>query len=227
MLALKIIAGIAAVLLLIAMIPIRIRIKYDEKLTVFVPILFLHIYLYPQRGKLTFFSKNKYEKLISEEKNLSKKRKKKSKKIGKDTHFASEKRKLSLAEIASLVKEIFSAAGKILEHFNKYLRVKIYALKAVISSDDAAKTAITYGAVSGTLGTLVGILEDRCHIKYAKNAETDIICDYIAGSCSAECDIRFSVRIWQAIKLLFIALINFIKIKSKTEVKNNVGNQDK
>lgn len=222
MTALKIIGGILLVILLILFIPIRIRLKYTDELEVFVPVLFFKIPIFPRKTKLKPMSKKKYEKVLAKEaeKSTKKERDKVSKEKKKNKPIKdAKKKKISLSDITSLVGEILDAVGAILSKVGGYLRVKIYALHILISSDDAAKTAITYGAVSGTLGTLFGILEDRCHIKYARNAEAGVSCDYTCGSSELKCDVRFTFRIWQLISIAFNAFKKFISIKMKMEVK--------
>ena len=72
----------------------------------------------------------------------------------------------------------------------------------------------------------MGVIEDRCNIKYSKNARTGVYIDYTLGRCIFECDIRFTLRIWQIISLALSAAIAFIKTKTNLEVKNNVREQN-
>ena len=81
--------------------------------------------------------------------------------------------------------------------------------------------------VSSSVSVLMALLEDRCNIKYSNNAKTGVYLDYTLGKCIFECDIRFTLKVWQIISLAVSAAVAFIKTKTKLEVKNNVREQDK
>ncbi|MBQ4054412.1 MAG: hypothetical protein IJD17_01770 [Clostridia bacterium] len=152
---------------------------------------------------------------------------KKSKKTSKsDTKKNEEASKLTLKSIRPHIGEILTQIKALLIKFNGHLNVRIYALRIVVSSDDAAATAVSYGAVSSSVSVLMGVIEDRCNIKYSKNARTGVYIDYTLGRCIFECDIRFTLRIWQIISLALSAAIAFIKTKTNLEVKNNVREQN-
>lgn len=227
MTALIIVLSIVFLFFILFVIPVNIRIKYNDTLICYAKVLIFKFSLYPRRHKLKSMSKKKYDKLKSGKKKDKKKKKRKKSENDTDAEKTEKKTKMSFSDIIKLVRDVSSIVKKILERFNKYLKVKIYSFVILISADDASKTALTYGAVSGSVGTLMRIIEDRCNVKYSPNAETGIVCDYIAGSCDARIDMRFSLRVWQIVVLAFKALISFIKIKSKTEVIKNAGNEDK
>ena len=221
MIFLKILGAILLLLFLILIIPVRIRIVYDQSVRAYIPVLFFKIGLYPRRKRLKPMSKKKYEKLKKPKKESKKEQKKKKPAETK------EKAKLSVSDIFGLIGEVTEAAGDILKKITNYLRVKIHALKIVISTDDAAKTAIAYGAVSGAAGSLMTMLGDKCRIKYPSRAETGVECDYLSGNCSFKCDILFSIFVWQLLVIALKGLKVFIKFKTKSEVKNNAGNKNK
>ena len=226
MTALIIIGCIVLLFLLIGFFPVRIRISYVDSLKVYIPILFFRIRLFPKKRKLKSMSKKKFDKLRSGKKKKPEKKKKKREE-SKEKPKEEKKKRLSFSEIRELVGDVRVIAGKIISKLRSYLKVKIYSLVIVISSDDASKTAITYGAVSGATANLMALLEDNCRISYSRGSSAGVYCDYLTGSCSAEIDIRFSIFVWQILALGLKALFGFIKIKNKTEVNKNAGNKDK
>ena len=225
MIFLKILGGIALFLLLVALIPVRIRVVYDKGIAAYIPVLFFKIRIYPRKPKLKSMSKKKYDKLTSPKK---KKKKKKDKSKAPEQEPAADKAKErpGISGILGVVGDIKSAVGVILKRLNAYLKVKIYAFWINVSCDDAAKTAVTYGAVSGSVGTVMSIINDRCRVKYPKNAQTGVYCDYLSGHTSLKVDIRFSIFIWQIIAIGIKALLSFIKIKTKLEGKKDAGNKN-
>lgn len=222
MIALIIICIILLLLILLALLPLRIRVSFKESARIYIPILFFGIDLYPRKKKLKSMSAEKYREL-----NKPKFKKKKSKSKPKsDTETNVSENKLKFKDIRPHISEIIAEISKITAKFSRHLNVKIYSLWAVISSDDAAKTAITYGAVSSSVAVLMGLLEDNCNIKYTPNAVTGVYVDYTLGECKFECDVRFTLRLWQIISLAVSAAMSFIKTKTTLEVKNNVRKQD-
>ncbi len=215
MIVLKILGIIAFLLFLIAVIPIRIRVAYDSgSVTAYIPVLLFRIKLYPRKPKLKSMSKKKYDKLKSE-----KKEKKKKKKDEEKTETAEKKKRISVSDVFGIVGEVTEAVKEILNKIADYLKVKIYALRIDVSCDDAAKTAVAYGAVSGSVSALMGILNDRCRISYSRNSDSGVYCDFTSGRSSVKVDLRFSVFVWQAAVLGIKSILSFIKIKSKLEDK--------
>lgn len=227
MIFLKILGIIALVIFLILMIPLRIRVSYYDNVAVTIPILFFKIKIYPKTPKLKSMSKNKFDKLNGKKDEKNRKKKKKKSIDSDSDRVTKSSNKLSVSDVLPIIGEISELVGKILSSLSDYLKVKIYALRFVISGDDAAKTAITYGTVTGAAGTLMRILEDRCRISYSRNAEAGVFCDFLSGHTTVKVDIRFSIFVWQVIALGIKALINFLKIKSKLEVRKNAGNENK
>ena len=223
MTALIVIAAILLLFVLLAFIPLRIKIAYNDSVNIYLPILFFKIPIYPKKKRIKSLSAQKFRDLRKPESNS--KSSKKSE-INNADSKSKDSEKLTFKTIKPHLGEILSQVKSILVKFNTHLNAKIYSFYIVVSSDDAAQTAITYGAVSASASVLMAVLEDRCNIKYSKNAKTGVYFDYTLGKCIFECDIRFTLRVWQIISLAVSAAISFIKVKTKLEVKNNVREQD-
>ena len=116
---------------------------------------------------------------------------------------------------------IFTDALKELVHkLKKYLFLEKYIIKADIGTDDAAKTAILYGAASNAaaqLWMLVCSLKRRT--RNPKLIYTEIKPDFIAEQTDFYADIELSIRLWQILSLGMTALGVYKKLKSDSEVK--------
>lgn len=223
MIALIIIAAILLLFVLIAFFPLRIRIAYDDSVNVYVPILFFRIPIHPKKKRVKSLSAKKFRELRKPESKNKTTKKTANKSVKSEKNDSNT---LSLKTLKPHIGDILSSVTALLSKFNNHLNAKIYSLFIVVSSDDAAKTAVTYGAVSSSVSVLMALLEDQCNIKYSNNAKTGVYLDYTLGKCIFECDIRFSLKVWQLISLAVSAAIAFIKTKTKLEVKNNVREQD-
>lgn len=116
---------------------------------------------------------------------------------------------------------IFTDALKELVHkLKKYLFLEKYIIKADIGTDDAAKTAILYGAASNAaaqLWMLVCSLKRRT--RNPKLIYTEIKPDFITEQTDFYADIELSIRLWQILSLGMTALGVYKKLKSDSEVK--------
>lgn len=115
---------------------------------------------------------------------------------------------------------IFTDALKELVHkLKKYLFLEKYIIKADIGTDDAAKTAILYGAASNAAAQLWMLV---CSLKRrtgnTKLIYTEIKPDFIAEQIDFYADIELSIRIWQILSLGMTALGVYKKLKSDSEV---------
>ncbi len=97
--------------------------------------------------------------------------------------------------IGALVKRFYElTSGRI--------KIRIKKLHITVSTDDAAKTAILYGAVCEATAMLLGLVNDGyTRIKYKKDAVA-IVPDYISGKCDAKIDVICSVSLVRAFVVL-------------------------
>lgn len=171
----------------------------------YVRILFLKLKLPPEKAAHT--EEN------PKEQTTEKGRKKKAKKEKEKAAFP----KKAVGEYIT----IFTDALKELVHkLKKYLFLEKYIIKADIGTDDAAKTAILYGAASNAaaqLWMLVCSLKRRT--RNPKLIYTEIKPDFIAEQTDFYADIELSIRLWQILSLGMTALGVYKKLKSDSEVK--------
>ena len=183
-----------------------ITIRYDSGLFAFVKILFVKIQLYPEKTKKTL-SVRKLKKL---RKKLLKKEKKQAVKKKEKKREKSKEKKKSFSDIVSLVREMSSLVISILERLFKYLKIRIRHLEINVATDDAAKTALAYTAVSQSLNCMLYALD-----KYSRGKcdfENVICrCDYLSEKFSADIDIEFKIRIWQILSILLSSIFSLLK----------------
>lgn len=147
MLWLYILLGILLAFLLILLIPVRIRLKYQKEFELILYIGFVKLKLIPAKPK-----KPKKEKS-----------KEKTKEKPKEKHKETEKNKNILQEkgvswLVNLIKRISGLACGVLKDFFKHIIIKRLMLSIVISEEDAAKTAINYGYYCSAVYPAVGII---------------------------------------------------------------------
>ena len=212
---LYVLAAIAVVIALICSLPLWIRVRYSDELT-------LDAGLGPVRYRITPRPKKKIKLSDYSENALRKKREAAKKKAAKKKKGKAEstaktpekvKKKRTVSDIMALVRFVLRVSGILIKKFGSYLRIKINKLVLNVATGDAASTAVAYGAVSQSMSYLFCLLENTLKIKYAKNSETYVGCDFLSERWSAEVDITFSIRIWQIISLALKAAILLITKK--------------
>lgn len=171
----------------------------------YVRILFLKLRLPPEKAAHT--EEN------PKEQTTEKGRKKKAKK-------EKEKAALPKKAVGEYITIFTDALKELVHKLKKYLFLERYIIKADIGTDDAAKTAILYGAASNAaaqLWMLVCSLKRRT--RNPKLIYTEIKPDFIAEQTDFYADIELSIRLWQILSLGMTALGVYKKLKSDSEVK--------
>ena len=222
--ALYVILIIFAALFLIGMIKASVVIAYADEVRLYVRVLFIKINIMPKKEPkpVRGMSKAKAEKI---RKKLEQKAEKKRQSAAQKKQAKEEKKKSGKKkdprEIISIVQMVSSLAVAVIGRFAKHLRINIARIKLVIASDDAANTAILYGAVCQSINIFMPILEDVKNFPKLKDADISVDCDF--GSTEPQIDIKlgFSIRVWQVFDIAFGALIALIKHKLRSDIKND------
>lgn len=204
-----VIVFIAALLML--RIGVRIRYTEDRGLSAVVAVFGIPLKkLYPERPKAEKINLRDYtpRAVRKRAEKLSKqKRRKKSKTVDSAGHSI---KKQTFSDKLELVKRITAIALKLIERFAESLRTDVKVLQIYVSAEDAADTALMYGAVSQAVAYLTELIENKTDVRYARNARTGVYSDFLSGKPYAEADITFSMRLWQIISLAVRAVIMFL-----------------
>ena len=168
-------------------------------------------------GKIREAIRKKQEKkaLAKKEKEAAKKEKEKTK----------EKKPLSqqISDIKILVDVVLTALGKFFGH----LRIKMTRIKIVVASEDAATTAVAYGAISQSLNILLPALETVKNFKSLDKADIDVRADFLSSSPEFDIEISLSIRVWHILHAGLAALVKFIKRKLKEGGKSKPSQSPK
>ena len=170
----------------------------------------------PKKIKISDYTprkiKKRREKLKRRQERLKKKKKEKPTSSG-SKRKKSKKEPSLLEKLGSLRQLLFPLA----QHGIKRVRLVANRIRIVVSSDDAAKTAILYGAVTAAASSLFEFLNQFKKVDRSQKSELSVIADFTAGECSVDIDILLSLRLWQLIEILLKAFIAYAKSKELTE----------
>ena len=220
MLALIIIFCIALAFALLLSTKIILRIKYDDKLIAYIRILFIKIPLYPKEER-----KKRYPHSMSRRKakkikdSLTKKKKeKKPSKKSKDEKEKSEKKDKN--DILSMISIITAFVKNFLKKFLNSARIKVAKLHVTVATDEAAKTAVMYGAVSQSVNVLFPMLEGIKNFKKLPK-EKDLLVepDFLSDKSRIDADITLYVRVGGALKAIIYACAKAFKKAVSDQIK--------
>lgn len=225
--ALYVILIILGVMAFIGSIKATVTIAYADEIKLYVKVLFLKINILPSKEKKykKKMSRKKAEKIKAslkkkaEKKKLSAEEKEKKKEEKKESG-----EKKSPAEIISMVRMFASIGVAVIETFFRHLRIRVARIKITVASDDAATTAVTYGAISQSLNVLLPLLESVKNFHKLKKAEIAIGCDFSASEPDIDIKLSFSIRVWHIFHVAFAALKKLINHMLSAPKKEN--NQD-
>lgn len=153
MVALYIIGGIILLIILLLFLPITAQVKFKDDLI--VKFKFLGITLY----------KYKSEKKDKTKEKQSPKTEKITKPKSEEGIFSKLKAKHGFK---GAIKEVFSFAGMVLKEVKpELLKIKIrkFKLNLIVVGDDAAATAIEYGAICGIVYPVISFIDQNLDIK--------------------------------------------------------------
>lgn len=186
MIALYVLIGLIAVIVTLLLLPVGLRIKYDDKLYCWIKIGFLSIRLYP---------KDNNSKLSNKE------NKKPAKKYTVHKNKKLEFEKPTLDVLINTIEYIVRELGK----FLKRMRFKRFKISAIVSDIDAAKAAINYGRICGLASNVYALIERKLN----KN-DSDIFIDLrYNDKSSLDLDIILNTA---TINLVLFVLKIFFKI---------------
>lgn len=218
---------LALILLTVGLMLLRatVTLEYRDEVSITLQVLFIKIKLLPKKKKRVNYKKftpKKLRRLLAKKhkKELKKWNKSQAKKLKK----AQKKQKLkeaeqkggkvqnkrSLSESIGLIKALLEVIPARLLH---HLTVKLARLNIVVASNDAAKTALMYGAVSQTVAYIVAFLDQMTHLKYAPEPEVSVSADFLAEKPTADIKLSISLRVWHLFDLLILAVKEYVKIK--------------
>ena len=223
MTAIIVIVCIAIFIALLLSVRIVLRIKHEEKLVIYLRILFVKIKLYPNKKKKKRYpqsmSRKKAEKIKRE---LAKESEKKKEKKDADHKVGKKKEE---TDVISLLSIMATFIKNFVQLFMNSVRIKASKLHVTVASDSAAKTAILYGAVSQAVNVIFPLIDDLKPVKKLPTGkDLSVETDFLSEKPSITADITIYVTVGGALKALLVsATRTFKKVADKqtAQTKND------
>ena len=212
--------GIFAFFFLIFIIPIHVMVGLTDNVSVMVRVLFLKIPILPKEKKKKSKDKDKKKKPKEKKKKKKEKPDKKEKKKKKDKK---NKNKKNISDIVGLVQVLLDTVVALFKRLGRNFKIRVYASEICVASEEAAKTAVMYGAVKTLSETIFLRLEDSINFKIVKGAPMGVYADFLEEKFKANVKIDFSISIAGVFGVLFAAIFKFIGSFIKMLVKKKLN----
>ncbi len=186
MTAVYIILSILFLLLLLLATRIKVTLLYQTDVRVYLKFWFIRIHLYPRKKKVRVrdFA---YKK-------LKKKKRESTPPINAAKNKHEPKKELTLKQKTQYYVRIFNA---LYEKFLKYFRIDVARIRLSVATGDAAQTAILYGVIAQSLAYVCEILHQHTNFHPKNRTAISISPDFVGEKSHADCNVTFSLRVWQ------------------------------
>ncbi len=217
MIALYIILGIVALIILIFSVKISFELIYDETFSFAVKVIFLTFNVYPENDFKKFIRKKK-EPPPEEEKPAEKKPKEEKPADEKKENFIQRfYRMQGFDGVVIFIKDILHALnGFFGDVFKRAFVIEKLFLQLFVARGDAAETALAYGRTCAAVFPALGYI---CETMKVRKYDADISVDYLANKSTAMLATTVSVRpirLTNAVfKLGFKALFAYLRARKR------------
>ena len=168
---------------------------------------------YNERGsgvRLSWFFLSKKMKIEEASRLFDGHKKKTPEKDEEETEQKEEKKEEKTEEKIPLswqIERVAALISRITDRLSGVLTLRTRRLIVTVSTSDAAKTALLYGAVSAAMAGLIEIVDRSVARVRTKGRDlVDVRADFVSGKTRAELDLVFSARVAGALRLLFVFL---------------------
>ena len=207
--------GIFLFFFFVFIIPIHVTVGLTDSISVMIRILFLKIPILPKDKK----KKKKKKKTKEKKKKPKKEKEKKPEDEGKKKK--KKKRKITANDIVALVRMLLNVVAALFKRLGRNFKIRIHAYEICVASDEAAKTAVMYGAVKSLSETIFLRLQDSINFKIVKNAPVGVYADFLETKFKANVKIDFSISIAGVFGILFAAIGEAIRSLIKMLLRKN------
>lgn len=221
MTALIVILSIALLIALLLSTKVLLQIRYDDSLTVYLRVLFVKIRLYPSKNE-----KKKYPHSMSKRKaqkikdSLKKKQKEEPKKKKKRKSKEKEKEPKEAPDLISILSIITNFVKSFLRLFAGSVRIRSSRLHIVVAAEDAADTAIAYGALTQAVDLLFPMLDGIKTFKHLpRGKELSVRADFLSDTPKIDADVELYIRVGSALKAVCLAAIRAFKGAVKRQLR--------
>ncbi len=219
MIAFIIILCVAVLLVALLSVRGRVVVEYGETLSVRVTILGVTLFCRPKKKKkvnVDDYTPRKLARLrrreAAKQARRAKKQAKKNQRKQKKQQSASPapEKKKGLVDNLGVIRQLLTV---VFSRFTHHVKLRATRIIIKVATDDAAKTAILFGAVNQAVAAIIEILDSAGKLQGLKSSRILVAPDFTAEKTSADIHIVLSLRVWHMLDILLRAAWRFVKRK--------------
>lgn len=138
----------------------------------------------------------------------------------KDSEILSDKKNSSIPSQFALALKIFKVAA---ENTASRLHFKIHFLRVIVSGENAAKTAITFGAIKALISESLSHAMESSRLELSRNSEIVILPNYTSDFSMLEFKLELYMYFFPALFGGWKILSEYIRLKPWESVKNGAN----
>ncbi|MBQ7337696.1 MAG: DUF2953 domain-containing protein [Clostridia bacterium] len=229
MIFLYILLGLIALMILLLLVPIKVRLRVREDGALQVRAYASVIPVYTQPPKEKPFRVRDYtpRAMAKKEKKkarmLARQRKKVAKRTAKKPQAPVKKPTLTLKQKVAKLTDTLSLITSLIDALHERLfrstHIHVHRLAIRIGTDDAAKTALLYGVICPAAELLLEALHHSANLHLHHPEQMSVQPDFVNNTFHIELDIRLQMRVVHALSLGLRALIHIISHKQSRHVQ--------
>lgn len=220
MTALIVILSIALLIALLLSTKVLLHIRYEESLTVYLRVLFVKIQLYPSKKEKKKHPHSMSKKKAQKIKDSLQKKPKEEPKKRKSKKKEKEKEPKEAPDLISIISIITSFVKSFLRLFAGSVRIRSSRLHIVVATEDAADTAIAYGALTQAINLLFPMLDGIKTFKHLpRGKELSVRADFLSDTSKIDADVELYIRVGSALKAVCLAAIRAFKKAVKRQLR--------
>ncbi len=120
----------------------------------------------------------------------------------------------SLLDKLNSIREIITI---VFNEFKSYLHVKLTKIHVSVATDDAAKTAILYGAVSTAVACIVDLIDEITNLKPLKDSSIYVEPSFLTSKTELDLNITLYISVWGLINASLKSLIQYYISNNRKE----------
>lgn len=219
MIALYILLGLLLLIAAILLTPTAITIEYQDDIRLSFSVFGIRLWKHPKPPKKIKIS-DYTPRALAKKKRKEEKRNKRlqKKKQKKKAATPTAKKSKTLLQNLSSIRRLSSI---VLARTSKHLRIEARRLIITVGSEDAAKTAILFGAVNQAAIALLECLKQNGNLKQTHRSRIAVRADFEAEKTTADIKLIFTLRVWHLLDILFRTVKQWAKSKSQKNTSQN------
>ena len=108
----------------------------------------------------------------------------------------------------------------LLDTFRKHLHIKMAKIHIRVATNDAAKTALLYGAISTAVACLLDVIESITNLDRLKKSSVCVEPDFLSSKTDVKLNIVLKISIFGIIKVFMKSFLKYFSLNDKTQITN-------